>query len=116
MATDGMDRISISVSNMEASLAFYRDWIGMQIVADQQLEPDKIQQLWNLPKATKARAVFVRNNDQSTLLELIEFQQGSNRKIREGANPWDYGIYDIAFMVKDLDKAYNDLLRNIFDK
>ena len=32
MATGGMDRVSISVDSLEASLAFYRDWIGMEVL------------------------------------------------------------------------------------
>jgi len=114
MITTGIERILISVRDMDESLAFYRDEVGMQVVADQNLDPEKIQKLWNLSKGTKARAVFVKNEEQSTLLELIEFQPHSGKTIREGANSWDYGIYDIAFLVKDLDKTHRDLLSTGF--
>ena len=114
MATKGMDRVFISVSNLEDSLAFYRDWIGMKVIAEQALEPDEIQKLWNLPKGTKARAVFLKNELQSTLVELIEFKPHSGRTIREGAKPWDYGLYDIAFLVKDITACYRDLTEKGF--
>ena len=91
MVIKGMDRVFISVSNLEDSLAFYRDWIGMEVVAEQILEPDKIQQLWNLPRGIEARAVFLKDGVQSTLLELIEFTPNSGRTIREEAKPWEYG-------------------------
>jgi len=109
MITSGIDRIFISVSDMDESLAFYRDWVGMQVVADQQLDPDAIQPLWNLSPGTKARAVFIKNEEQPTLLELIQFQPHSGRPIREGAKIWDYGIYDICLVVKDLEKTYQGL-------
>jgi len=92
MITSGIECILISVKDMEESLAFYRTWVGMKVVADQNLNPEKIQKLWNLSKGTKARAVFLKNEEQSTLLELIEFQPHSGRVIRAGAKSWDYGI------------------------
>jgi len=114
MATKGMDRVSISVSSLEDSLAFYRDWIRMEVVAEQILEMDKIQQLWNLPGETEAKAVFLKDEVQSTLLELIEFTPKTGRTIREGAKQWDYGLYDIAFFVKDIAACYRDLTEKGF--
>lgn len=104
----------ISVRDMDESLAFYRDWVEMEVVADRSLDPDTIQQIWNLPNGTKARAVFLKNKEQSTVVELIEFQPHSGKTIREVARLWDYGIYGIAFLVKDLDKTYNDLTKKGF--
>jgi len=40
-------------------------------VVDQDLDFAKINQLWDLPEGTRARAVFLKNEEQSTLLELI---------------------------------------------
>ena len=114
MATKGMDRISISVSNLVDSLAFYRDWIGMRVVARETLEPKQIQQLWNLPPETKARAAILKNELQPTLLELIEFRPRSGRKIREGLRSLDYGLYDIAFLVRDIEQIYRELTEKGF--
>lgn len=109
MITSGIDRIFIGTRDMDESLAFYRDFVKMSVVADQELDSGKITKLWDLPKGTSARAVFLKNEDQPTLLELIQFNTHSGRYIREGARTWDYGIYDIAFTVKDLKKIYIEL-------
>jgi catechol 2,3-dioxygenase-like lactoylglutathione lyase family enzyme len=109
MVTSGIDRIFISVRDMDESLAFYRDIVGMTLVAEQELNAETIQHLWNLPEGTKAKAVFLKNEDQPTLLELIQFDPHSGKFIRGGAKTWDYGIYDIAFTVKDLNKTYEQL-------
>lgn len=114
MITSGIDRIYISVKDMDESLAFYRDWVGMMIVADQPLESDQIQQLWNLPKDTKARAVLLRKDEQPTMLELIEFKPHSGKTIKADTQIWDYGIDDICFMVKDIEKTYNGLIKKGF--
>jgi len=109
MATKGMDSVFISVSNLEDSLAFFRDFVGMKVVADETLEPDRIQQLWNLPRETQARAVFLKSELGSTLLEVIEFKPHSGRVIKEGAEARYYGLYDVAFQVKNMDAIYRDL-------
>ena len=114
MITSGIDRIFISVKDMDESLAFYRDWVGMKIVADQPLDPFKIQQLWNLSKETKARAVFLRKGEQPTMLELIEFKPHSGKTIKADTQIWDYGIDDICFMVKDIENTYNGLMKKGF--
>ena len=110
MITTGIERILISVRDMNESLEFYRDWVGMKVVADQKLDQGAIQRLWDLTAGTEARAVFLKNDEQATMLELIEFQPNSGKAISEGATTWDYGLYDIAFQVRDLDKTYQDLI------
>jgi len=109
MATSGMDRMFISVSNLAEALTFYRDWIGMQIAAEGELEAAEIQGLYGLPEGTRARAALLQNDLRDTKLELIEFQPHSGKLIREATNDWDYGIYCITFLVKDLDKIYREL-------
>jgi len=114
MATKGMDSVFISVGNLENALAFYRDYIGMKVVAEDTPHPVEIHQLWSLPPGTKARAVCLKNELRSTLLKLIEFTPNSGRTIREGAKPWDYGLYCITFLVKDIDVVYRDLTEKGF--
>jgi catechol 2,3-dioxygenase-like lactoylglutathione lyase family enzyme len=43
MVTTGIERILISVGDMDESLAFYRDWVGMEIIAEQNIESDEIE-------------------------------------------------------------------------
>jgi len=113
MATKGTDRISVSVSNLEDSLALYRDWIGMKVVADEALEPNEIHELWNLPQGTEARAVFLKQELQPTLLELIEFKPHSGKTFREPTS-FDYGFLSLAFRVKDNDAIYRGLTEKGF--
>jgi len=110
VAIKPMDRISISVSNLGNSLAFFRDWIGMEVIADETLEPNEIKQLWNLPPETEARAVSLKSEPQSTVLELIEFSPHSETTIREGGpKSRDYGLWAIAFRVKNIEAVYRGL-------
>jgi catechol 2,3-dioxygenase-like lactoylglutathione lyase family enzyme len=110
MIKRGIDRICISVGNIDESLTFFRDYVGMTICADQTLPSHNIQKFWNLPEGTSARSVALKKNSQPSILELIEFQPNSGKSIRDNATIFDYGIYDIAFIVRDLDKTYEDLI------
>lgn len=107
MIKNGIARILISVRDLNESLAFYRDIIKMSVVADHPVEAETIEQLWNLPPGTTARSVNLKNDEQTTLLELIEFQPNSGKFIRSDANTWDYGLFTIAFRAKDVDAAYH---------
>ena len=86
MVTSGIDRICISVRNMDESLSFFRDFVGMHVIDDQPLDPSAIQKLWNLDKDTTARAVYLKNQQQPTLVQLIEFQPVTGKSIREGSD------------------------------
>ena len=108
MSASGMERIVYSVGSMEKALAFYRDYIGLEVVAEGVVERAEVTQLYGLPATTGAKAVFLKNELQDTLVELIEFRPNSGRVIRKGPHDWDYGIYDIAFFVRDIQACYRD--------
>lgn len=109
MIKNGLDRAVISVRDMNESLAFFRDLIGMNVVEDTYLSSDQLGMIWTLPEGTKGRTVFLRKEDQTAMIQLIEFQPNSGLFIRENCNPYDYCIFDIAFRVKDLDASYAKL-------
>jgi catechol 2,3-dioxygenase-like lactoylglutathione lyase family enzyme len=109
MVKNGIDRIQISVSDMAASVAFFRDTIEMAVVGAEQLNASAFQRLWGLPAGTTANAVYLRNDEQSTAIELLEVRPHSGTCTRAGAKMYDYGLLDIAFRAKDLDGIYRDL-------
>jgi len=51
----------------------------------------------------------LKNELRDTMLQLIEFNPHSGKVIREATDNWDYGIYCITFLVRDLDKVYREL-------
>lgn len=109
MVKNGIDRIKISVRDMAESVAFFRDTIEMTVVSESALEPEPFRQLWGLPPGTSARATCLKNDEQSTMVELIEVSPNSGRFIRDGARTYDHGLLDIAFRAKNLVAIYEDL-------
>ena len=109
MINNGVARILISVRDLNESLEFYRDIVQMSVVAEYALDSNTITKLWNLPSKTTARAVCLKNEEQTTLLELIEFQPQSDQFIRPGGNTTDYGLFTIALRTKNVDAVYQSL-------
>ena len=108
MVKNGIDRVKISVEDLAASIEFFRDTMEMQLTATVELDASAIQALWNLPTGTTAQAAYLKNDEQPTLLELIQFSPNSGRFIRSGAQQHDLGIFDVAFRAKDIDAVYAD--------
>ena len=109
MVKNGIDRIKISVSDMTASVAFFRDTLEMTVVGAESLSAEVFQRLWGLPEGTTAKAVYLRNEEQTTAIELLEVRPHSGRCIRDGARMYDYGLLDVAFRAKGLDIIHADL-------
>lgn len=109
MIKNGIARILISVKDLNESVEFYRDIFQMTVVGEYSLDKNTIEQLWKLPAATTAKAVSLKNDEQTTLLELIEFQPQSAQYIRPGGNTTDYGLFTIALRAKNVDAAYASL-------
>ena len=109
MIKNGIARILISVKDLNESVEFYRDIFQMTVVGEYSLDKNTIEQLWNLPPETTAKAVCLKNDEQTTLLELIEFQPQSDSYIRLGGNTTDYGLFTIALRAKNVDAAYVSL-------
>jgi catechol 2,3-dioxygenase-like lactoylglutathione lyase family enzyme len=86
----------------------------MKVMTEFTMAPDEVQGFFNLSAKTEARTVFLTNEVQSTLLQLIEFKPNSGRKIRQQIIAWDYGLWDIAFIVNDVDGIYHDLTQKGF--
>lgn len=108
MVRNGIDRLKISVENLDETVAFFRDTMEMKLAAAADLDPAAMQALWGLPDNTAVTAAYMKNNEQRTLLELIQLTPSSGRSIREGAKQHDLGLFDVAFRARDIDAIYRD--------
>jgi catechol 2,3-dioxygenase-like lactoylglutathione lyase family enzyme len=97
---------SFTVSDMERSLAFYRDLLGLRVTADMQPEADYPARVTGYPGAT-FRIVYLRLGDDPHLLELIQYTTGQGAPLRPATNR--PGCAHICFLVDDLPAAYERL-------
>jgi catechol 2,3-dioxygenase-like lactoylglutathione lyase family enzyme len=111
MLKNGVDQIYVSVGKMDASLPYYRDYIGMRAVAEKTFDARTLEDLWQVPEGTTADSVILRHGACETLLILMEFRPSTVDTIRQGAAQWDYGYYDIGFRVDDGEAIHADLVQ-----
>ncbi|MDJ0571677.1 MAG: VOC family protein [Pleurocapsa sp. MO_192.B19] len=109
MIKNGIARILIGVRDLSESVKFYRDILQMSVVEEYAIDSNTIEQLWNLSPETTGQAVCLKNDEQTTLLELIEFKPHAQKFIRTGGNTTDYGLFTIAFRAKNVDATYENL-------
>ena len=111
----GIDRIIVSVSSIKAALSFYVDILGMEVVGCHSVDGTMTKQRWGLKSEIRGESVFLRYSAQNTILELINFDSDSGPSIHSGFYRYEYGVYDIAFRVHNLDYIYNELKKKGFD-
>ncbi|MBI3950584.1 MAG: VOC family protein [Acidobacteria bacterium] len=100
----------ISVQAMDRSVKFYTDVLGFEKVVDVDLSGPKIEKLWELKPGTRARMVLLRRDGVNAgMIRLVQFTPGSSRFIRQGAKSWDVGIFDLDFIVDDINRRYEEL-------
>ena len=98
--------IGITVTNMERSLNFYRDLLGLTIERNMNESGKYIDNMLSM-KDVQVNTVKMSANDKGpTLIELLEFkshpQQPNHIDISE------IGASHAAFTVDDLDKTYEE--------
>ena len=104
----GVHHTALSVSDMDRSLAFYRDLLGLEVLFDAgwprgSEQADKILRVSD----TSARAVMLRTGN--THIELFQFHTPESAPMAEDRPVIDRGITHIAFDVKDVDAEYERL-------
>jgi catechol 2,3-dioxygenase-like lactoylglutathione lyase family enzyme len=91
---------AISVSDMERSLAFYRDLLGMKVVMDVEATTKKLGVIVGLPEA-QARIVMLDAGNQQ--IELFQYRAPVGGPMSKDLRQCDNGLTHIAFNVTDLD-------------
>lgn len=104
---EGVSRVSVSVMDLDASAAFYTDYIGLTVAGEGVLSAETVKALYGLDCA--AKYVCLKNAVQVTCLELLEFEDKPTKVGREGYNSWDYGYYDISLRCADINQVYEEL-------
>jgi len=97
-----IDHVNIVVSDLERSIAFYQDVLGLQRGFEAVLEGVWIETVTGLPGAA-AECVFMEAPDQSVRLELLHYLKPDGEAVPANTLPHTPGIRHLAFQVPDLD-------------
>jgi glyoxylase I family protein len=100
----GLHHVSRTVANLERSLSFYRDLLGLRVVSEEELEGPDLDKVVGLTDA-RLRVIELSLGGDS-LLELIEYQSPIAQALPDTASPADVGANHIALLVDDLAAVY----------
>ncbi len=107
MEVQWMNHTGFVVSDMERSLAFYRDMLGLSIERDQILEGEFISELVGYPDA-RLHIVYLGPGDMRHSVELIEYLNPPSVPV-ELPQRFQVGATHLGVMVDDLDAFYEEL-------
>jgi len=98
------NHVSFTVSDMDRSLVFYRDLLGMTVEADRELHGPHISQITGFPGA-RFRVANVRLG--GLMLELIQYREPVGE--RPSLRTCNVGNAHVAFDVEDLPAVCREL-------
>lgn len=98
---------ALCVSDMERSLAFYKDLFGMEVVLDVRFDDERMKQILGDQRAD-CRIVHLAVG--GTMLELFQYYQPEGGEKRVRGEQFDVGFTHLGFEVTQLD-AHVDTLR-----
>ena len=98
--------IGIVVKNIENSLKFYRDLLGLQIQRAMNESGEYIDTMLGF-KDVKVKTVKMSAPNGLTLVELLEFDVPSGSNLPHHVN--DLGASHVAFTVSNIDEVYDKL-------
>ncbi len=96
---ESTNHTSFTVSNLERSLAYFRDALGFEVTSKGPRDPKMIQHITGVPEAGVIIA-YVRGPGHN--VELIEYTGPAQRE-RLRPRPCDVGFAHIAYNVNDVD-------------
>ncbi len=103
----GLEHVALSVSDLDRSIVFYRDIIGLKLDRVFEYGPDtKLGDIVGMPCCT-ARIAHLTSKGQ--MLELIEYKNPKGRPVPDDARQADNGFIHISFYSTYIHKDYTRL-------
>ena len=111
-ARDSVERLhhtGYTVSNLDRSLAFYRDLLGCEVVATQEKQGGYLAEIVGYPEA-HVRMAHLRAPESPHIIELFEYLAPVPDRSRAPLEPRNVGTAHMSFIVSDLTTMYERLL------
>jgi catechol 2,3-dioxygenase-like lactoylglutathione lyase family enzyme len=107
MSVVGVHHTSRSVGDMDRSLAFYRDLLGLEVLLDTEMSGEMLEREVALEGA-RLRLVELGTGGE-TMLELLQYHEPQPRQEVDELRPCDAGAHHVALAVEDIQADYDRL-------
>ena len=101
-----IEHTALSVGDLQRSLAFYRDVIGMRVVLEVDFFDETLGRVNGLT-GCKAKVVHLMLGE--TVLELFEYHRPQGKPSARERRQCDTGFIHIGFRVTDIQKHYEEM-------
>ena len=98
-----LDHALISSSDIDRSLAFYRDILGLKVEFEDETSGKEFATVMDAPAGFRARVVQFEEG-----LEICQFISPTGRELN--LKPWDIGAILLDFEESDLEETYSVLV------
>jgi glyoxylase I family protein len=95
----GLDHVSVTCADLDVSIAFYRDVIGLPLLGRGGIDGEELATLVGHPGASALWAELALGGGQ--ILELLQYQSPVEEEMRP--RPWRAGATHIGLAVEKLD-------------
>ena len=104
-----LGHVGLGVKDMDRSLAFYRDIMGMEVVMDLDIADDRIARVIGVPGAI-CRIVHLQLG--GNILELFRYYEPTGENRAHKMQQYDQGLIHIGFEVDDFHRHVAQLKDN----
>ena len=106
--------VGLTVSDLEHSIAFYRDMLGLEFQGEIFMEGEETDKMFRMENC-KARVAYLNGsaNIETPPVELIQFVDNEIHK--EQSNLFKTSISELCFYTDDIDTIYKKLIENNVD-
>ena len=103
--------VGLTVSDLDRSIAFYRDILGLEFQGEIFMAGEETDRLFRM-KNTKARVAYLNGSKaiEAPPIELIQFVDNKVKKVK--GNLFTTSISEVCFYTDDIERVYNSLIEN----
>ena len=110
MVSTAVSAVVISVENLEKSLAFYKQTLGLDVTETRTWQGAGFERYWHLPAGAKARCAFLKYGpDPVGRVQLMEFDAPNRKQIRKPGIKRATGLFNLNIYSSDVKRDYAEL-------
>ena len=104
----GARHAGITVSEMDRSLAFYRDLLGLELLWRRLFEEPEIREIVGVPEASAIEVAMLRVPGSDLDVELLEYR--GCEQVSGATAPSRHGTGHFCLFVESIDELHSELL------